>query len=444
MNERFLGRLLVLLSLMLGLVGGFVALADLTMAEEDNGTAKTLDRNLEPVIITGAKVGALSGFPVNELFVYSYANGIWWQIPAQVDEVTASGDYAVTEDNVLDADDEIVFMAMDLGDRAVAGDPITASLSISVPWYEIEVTDPINSAKKGWAYIVRSNTLTPTFTANYVDYDLEHHRIEGTTYGLGIAIPHPYFDYLTLNGGDDILDRTKTRLCLTKSYCPIHEDNLPGDPQIEDDLIEDGPVRVIVRGGKGLAYHSMVEWTRPISGLEWIQPHMRFSTDFNEQALGATYYNAVVPEGVTVDGEADFVAEEPVSSWFQLSTDEGTLIQIGDTTSMGGTQYNYYEDDSTYEDSDTGDGKRYGDTGVFIKKPNQSFTYTFALYSLPGAQPNLGTTYEAFFMQPLSARASLQGLPVKVYLPITMKDAATTSTSLPDDSSLEKQQKEAQ
>lgn len=431
MNERISRCLLVLLSLVVGLGGGFVALADLTMAKEDSATGKTLDRDLEPVIVSGAKVGAFLGFPVDQLFVYSYSGGVWEQMPAQVDEVTASGAYTTTEDSVLDANDEIVFMAKDLADQALAGDPITASLGISVPWYEIEVTDPINPTKKGWAYLVGSSTLTPTFTADYVDYDLQFHRIKGATYGLGIAIPRPYFDYLALNGGDDILDRTKTRLCFSRTWCPIDEDHLPGDPQIEDDLIEDGPVRVIVRGGKGLAYHSMVRWTRPISGPGWIQPHVRFSTDFNEQASGATYYNAVVPGGVVVDGEADTVAEEPLSPWFQLSTDNGTLIQVGDTTSMGGKQYNYYEDDSTYDEHDTGDGKRYADTGVFTKNPNQFFTYTFALYSLPGAQPNLGATYAAFFTQPLSARASLQGLPLKICLPVIMKNAATSSTSRP-------------
>jgi uncharacterized repeat protein (TIGR01451 family) len=399
----------IVLMLVVAVGGVGVLLVSLATADSDIvTTAKTLARDLEPVIVTGADVGALSGAPVDELFVYSYTSDQWSQIPFQVDEVTATGDYTATEDAILDANDEIVFMAMDLGDQAPAHASILASLPISVPWYKMEVTDPIAPAKKGWAYLVHSTALTRTFAADYVDYDLASHRIKGTTYALGLAIPHPYFDYLALYGGDDILDRTKTRLCFTykPSFCPINEDNLPGDPQIEDDLIIDGPVRVIVRGGFGLAYHSMVEWTRPISWKEsWIQPHMRFSTDFNEQAIGAIHYSTVVTEGVIVDGEPDTVAEEPASPWFQLSADDGTLVQVGDIAAMGGEQYNYYEDDSEWERSDTGDGRRYGDAGLFVKQPNPAFTYTLAFYVLPGAQPNVGATYEHFFWQPLSASA---------------------------------------
>jgi uncharacterized repeat protein (TIGR01451 family) len=407
--KRMRRCLQVLLMFIVALGGLGVVMAGLAMADSDVvTTAGPLTRDLEPVIVSGAEVSALGGTPIDELFVYSTAGHGWSQIPFQVDEVTATGDYTTTEDSLLDGNDEIVFMAMDLGVQAPSDDPILASLPISLPWYEIEVTDPTDPAAKGWAYLVRSSTLTSTFAEDYVDYDLGSHRIEGSAYALGLAIPHPYFDYLSLNGGEDILDRTKTRLCFTykPSFCPIHEDNLPGDPEISDDLVKDGPVRVVVRGGKGLAYHSMVQWTRPISWEKsWDPPHMRFSMDFTEQVIGAAHYSGVVTDGVTVDGDPDTVAEEPASSWIQLSTDDGTLIQAGDIEAMGGTQYNYYEDDSEWDSRDTGDGVRYGDAGLFVKNPSPIFTYTFSLYVLPGSQPNVGSAYDAFFKQPLSARA---------------------------------------
>lgn len=414
MTKRVYRCLQIVLMLVVAVGGVGVLLVSLAAADSDIvTTTKTLDRDLEPVIVTGAQVGALSGAPLDELFVYNYTGGAWSQIPSQVDEVTASGDYTTTEDGLLDANDEVVFMAMDMGDQAPADGSIVRDLPISGTWYEIEVTDPTEPAKKGWAYLVRSSTLTSTPT-DYVDYNLGSHRIEGTTYALGAAVPEPYvgyldpwFDYLTLNGGQDILDRTKTRLCFTKHEisCLITEQNLPGD-LIEDDLIKDDAVRVIVRGGIGLAYHSMVQWTRPISWREIrVNPHTRFSIDFNEQAIGATYYNLAVPGGVQVDGIPDTVEAEPMSSWFQLSTDEGTLIQVGDTTSMGGTQTNYYIDDSANDFLDTGDKKHYGDTGVFVMFPSANFTYTFALYVLPGAQDDLGPMYEDYYWQPLSIRA---------------------------------------
>jgi hypothetical protein len=144
--------------------------------------------------------------------------------------------------------------------------------------------------------------------------------------------------------------------------------------------------------------------------------------DFSPVVSGATYYNAVVPGGVTVDGTADGVPAEPFSAWWQLATDAGTLIQVADVAPIGGTPSNYYEDDAAVDDSDTGDQRRYGDTGAYIDNPLLNFTYSFSIYTLPGTQPNVGTAYEAFFRHPLSVKAQLFGdfWPEKVYLPLTL------------------------
>jgi hypothetical protein len=104
----------------------------------------------------------------------------------------------------------------------------------------------------------------------------------------------------------------------------------------------------------------------------------------------------------------------------QLSTAGGTMIQVGDTSEIGGYQTNYYLDDATEDPEDTGDQLSFGDTGVYIDDPNDSFTYPFSLYFLPGAQPNLGEQYEAYFFEPLSTVVQEQPLdqPEAVYLPL--------------------------
>jgi len=439
MNERTSRCLALLLIVVLGVGGVFLALASLALVlspaevmADSTATAKTLDRDLEPVIITGTAVSAFAGVPVDQLFVYAYTGGDWRQIPAQVDELTVTGAYTTTEDGLLDANDEIVFMAKDLGDQAQDGIPMANGRPISARWYEIEVTDPISPTQKGWAYLVHSSTLTPTFTSDYVEFDTTLHRINAASYSLGFGTTHPGFEYMALSGsGVDILDRTKTRLfCRIPIICPVTEDNLRPKP---DDLVKDGPVRVIVRRGKGLAYGSMLSWTTGLEVPQLFAGDMYFSTDFSPEVSGATYYNAVVPEGVTVDGIADTVAAEPLSPWWQLSTDTDTLIQVADTSPISGTQSNYYIDNSEVDASDTGDQRHYGDTGVFIANPNLSFTYTFAIYFLTGFQSNLGERYAAYFSQPLSAAAQLQQLelPAKVYLPLIMKNAATSSTPPP-------------
>lgn len=325
---------LALIALVVGIVASGLAVGGLAMVGSA-ATTMTFDRNFEPVVVTGMTVGALTGFPVNQLFVYAYSGGVWRQIPAQVDEVTATGDYTTTEDSLLNANDEIVFMAKDLGEQAPVNMPITASLPISLTWYEIEVNDPISPTQRGWAYLVRSRVLTQTLTADYVGFDPATHRIHGEIYSLGFATPRPWADYLTLgNSGVDILDRTKMRLnCIIPLICPITEDK--GLP-LQDHLIKDGPVRVIVRGGRVLAYGSLLSWTTSISIARLFAGDIRFSIDFNQAVTGSIYYNAVVPGGVTVNGITDTVPAVPLSPWWQVSTSHGTLVQVADATSIGG------------------------------------------------------------------------------------------------------------
>lgn len=431
MARRIPRHLSILLILALGLGGFGMAPVDLPPSESV-AAAKTLNRDLEPVVITGTTVGALVGFPIPELFAYAYTNDLWRQIPAQVDEVTAEDVYTTTEDGLLDANDEIVFMAKDLGNQAPSARPISASLPISPGWYELEVTDPISPTQKGWAYLVHSTVLTPTFSADYVNLDTGLRRINGSTYSLGLATTFLGFDHLTLgSSGVEILDRTKFRLnCGLPIGCPKTEE-LPGS---RHEFVKDGPVRVIVRALGGrlvtveqalLAYGSMASSTISLH-IRFFRGSVRFSTDFNENATGAIYYSAVVTGGISVDGVTDTVAATPLSPWWQLSTSDGTLIQVADTTSIGGTQSNYYVDSSEWDGSDTGDRRHYGDTGVSIDDSNRSFTYLFNIYFLPDVQPNIGATYEALFTHPLSTTASLHGdpRPEKSYLPIVVKSAS--------------------
>jgi hypothetical protein len=125
-----------------------------------------------------------------------------------------------------------------------------------------------------------------------------------------------------------------------------------------------------------------------------------------------------------MNGVPDNVAAQPLSPWWQLSTDTGTLIQVSDTSLLGGTQSNYYEDNLARDPDDTGDQRRYGDTGIYITNPSLAFTYRFSIYALLGRQPNVGATYEAYFEQPFSVTAQLFGdfSPEKIYLPLVVRN----------------------
>jgi hypothetical protein len=88
---------------------------------------------------------------------------------------------------------------------------------------------------------------------------------------------------------------------------------------------------------------------------------------------------------------------------------------------MGGTQVNYYKDDSTIEPADTGDQQSWGDVGVSILNPNPSFVYRWAMFRLPPSLPSVGATYQGYFENPLMATASRPKF--IVYLPLILRNA---------------------
>jgi hypothetical protein len=386
------------------------------------------------VVVKGSQVPALDGAPLGQLFVYKYSgNNRIGPIPAQVDEVTSGGDYTSSEDNLLDANDEIVFMAQDTGDQPSD----TSGLGSFVTWYEIEVIDPLNPAQKGWAYLVRGSS--PPVSVDYVQYNTGTRRITTTpnNYELGFATTgHIGWDYLTLNGGTDILDRTKLRV--TRPPLIVDEDNLGAPEPVE---VIDGSVRVIVQRGAGfnlvdltttyLAYSSMVQSFTEVDSSVSVSK-VRTSVDLNVNASGAIFHNAnTPPAGVTINGNPDSVAATPFSSWAQVSHTSGRLVQVGDPAPAGGTPKNYYCDDTTSaQECDatgkTGDGVSYGDSGTMLEgSVNQAFTMSSSLYVLPpagGGQDQVGATYEEYFFNPLQVAAYLEGERSRIFLPIILKN----------------------
>ena len=398
--------------LALKLLWSVLASTDAAQASRAQAVA-SLDRDWAPVIVTGTFPGA----PVNEIFVYRAVGGVWEQIPFQVDELTASGSYTLTEDGRLDANDEIVFMAGDLGDEATTS--IAVSLPVSIPWYQIEVTDPLSPTKQGWAYLVRSSQLTLNTATDYADYITATQRVSATHYSLGWAVSHSGQDYLSLFGGANILDRTKLRVRL--GLLTLTENALA--PNVI--LLTDGPVRAIVSRGPVVtrAYASFLHTTTPVSLSASITiDEYRISTDLTSTITNGTYYNENMPGGVTIDGITDTVPATPfLNAWRQVSLDSGTTIQIVDLGAVGGAPSHYYKDNGALDNSDTGDRRSYGDAGVRVISPTSNvFTVESVQYVLPGRQNNRGAEFYEFFRNPLLVSRRLEGGKM-VYLPLIVK-----------------------
>lgn len=379
-----------------------------------------VERGTQPVVITGAFVGQ----PNNQVFVYRWTGSAWEQLPFQIDEISSANQPVSTDDGQIDADDQIVFLAQDLG--VAAPDSPVDSLPIDdTAWYSVRVVDPLDNSE-GWAYIVRSDTLSKTNATDYVVYQAADQLLLARDYTVGWATTHSGLETTTLFGSADILDRTKVRVALPAlggGTLTVTEDDLPAEPL---ELIKDGPVRVIVSRGTATTY-AYAAYTETVTFLDVsaLPPRVtiqgiRLSTDLNVAATGATFYNENVPNGVTVDGVPDTVPATPVTQlWRQVSLDSGSFIQTIALDTSIGTLAHYY-DDSTAVISDTGDLVRYGDAGLLVTNPTvRSLTVVTAQFVVPGRQPNRGAEFYGYVNNPLTpALQAVLAAPERVYLPL--------------------------
>jgi hypothetical protein len=82
-----------------------------------NLAARTLDRDADPVIVSGASMPGLAGAPLAQLFVYALRGGQWQQIPWQFDE-NKDGQYVALDNSKLDEPQPKI---LDGRVRAIAG-----------------------------------------------------------------------------------------------------------------------------------------------------------------------------------------------------------------------------------------------------------------------------------------------------------------------------------
>jgi hypothetical protein len=375
-------------------------------------------RALEPVIVTG--LTNYHGVPTNQLCVYRHTGGGWEQIPFQVDKKDGNGQYLATDDGVLGANDELVFMASDLG--AFSLTPISTTVNVNAPWYRVEVSNPANPGGTGWAYVVRSSTITCNAGKDYASFDQANSRIVAQNYTLGWATSgHNGFEFLSMFNGADVLDRTKLRarigpLTVTENAVPFQS----------LELIKDGPVRVIARRGAALTfgYASMFITTTPVA-LESIPGNIsEVSISFDlASGVTGTYYNENVPNGVPIDGVPDNVPLTLTKAWRQTSLASGTIVEVAQIVGGGGTQQHYYRDNKNCGITDTGDKECWGDSGFTIVNPvKETIVATATRYILPGGRPNVGDTYYNYNALPLSVSVTVdEAFDQHLYLPLVLR-----------------------
>jgi hypothetical protein len=409
-----LGLTLALLWILRGSSGSALAQNGLTPVPP------SLTRQHDPVVISGDLFSELTGSPLGEIFVYAYQGMTLTQIPFQIDERDGDGMYIPVEDNQLDDNDELVFMAIDGGGWVDNPSMDADGTSIS-PTYVITITDPISNTY-AWAYVFRSGDLTYT-AADYVSYDGGNDRITSSgRYAVGFNATYAFKDYLTMGSSSlDLLDRSKLRVTGTAlGFIPF---SFNEEVSTKDGVyVIDGPVRVTrvstssfdigligpIQGSATLfAYRSLVVLPAAIPDppIQIEITYLRSSTDWNEWASGMTYYDANNPAGVTIDGHDDTITTSPPTRWRQVTGVTGTVVSVDEIpTGLGGTQSTYYKDDNTV-DPTLGTYAMLGHT-----------------YFLTDVTANAGAIYVDYYDNPLQVSVAAFVRQQYVYLPLVVRN----------------------
>jgi hypothetical protein len=399
--------------------GGLVRLALGVTALTATGC--TLNRPEDPVVLTGAQVPALASVSAGDVVAFRWFNG-WDQVPVQVDQRksidlgliynTSSMGFVTTvyadpdtftgadPNPNVDADDEVAFMAKDVGPEAPS-DATDPSGVVNGSGVKVKVRSTLGGTNRdGWIYLFkRSGSLDPGAGASYVDYDFQ--LLSGnykTTYKLqdgpnpeDTTVATPYYvdhfsdrwlnDQLKVRAGNasevDILDRAKS--LLGPGNCGRSEDTFD---DAEGAFIANraGPVRAI-RSYLGAnsgpitqrehIFYEQREDIRTFLRVHAIPGPWDFF-DYSSAASGMTYRNNLNTGGLTIDGNPDTPTDGALT-WESVDGPQGGLSiahsLVTDISGLNSTSH--YLDDSTPattgpETQCTGDSQAFGESGPWV------------------------------------------------------------------------------
>lgn len=376
------------------------------------------NRLADPVVMLGSDLPALLGVAPANLVAFRFSEAGWQQVAVQVDERSPvdlrrlSGrngdpDYTILTytdpntqigpdpDPTFDGDDELVFMAKDVGTRPEPfSPPAGVNLATGV---HITLSDPLDPAGTGHIYLFEQDgSLAPAGNFGYVTYDYlagqETEKDKDTLSGQNTTSPvtenstittsvyrHHFsarwiLDELYLGGSDrDLIDRFRVQL--TPQDCDRSEDTFSaGDGAFI--VNKSGPVRVVrayIGANSGtyterlhLFYEQRQEMTTflRVHALPGVTDYL----DWSAEATGMSYYSNLLPAGTTIDGLPDNVPAGTLQ-WELVTGEQGSLI----TAYTVQTDMPNFNHSSFYLDSFappqapcSGDGQVYGASGIFV------------------------------------------------------------------------------
>lgn len=305
------------------------------------------------VIIRGGQMPSLAPAEISALLLAAMRDGELRAIPFQVDEVRAGNHVFAwvsslgqekglfikdVDSGKLDADDELVFMARDLGPRARSVKETGAEKAV-----ELAVTDPA-SGKTAYAYLLLKSRLTPS-RDDYVKMNLSGGRlhVETSRYKFSGLADRGYFDELRVLTAKGDFSKNLVIRNQTPARIKVKLIGVAGEQDFYDLIrgetiaTKDGPIRALWRCAGGADFGGF-----KIKGEGGTEQHyylnrmdqpviMDIPFDFNSilssfdirgvvllnpQVRPLTYYDSSHRAGVKIDGVPDakdgpLIGQEP-------------------------------------------------------------------------------------------------------------------------------------
>jgi hypothetical protein len=398
--------------------------------------ARTLTRNYEPVVIVGSQTPDLLGTSVTKIVVFKFveASGTWVQIPFQIDERTAGGDFFTADDGLWDTNDQLAFMAQDCGDQAFPTQ--WAPGTNQTTRQEVVVTDPL-TGNVAWAYVYTAPSVTPVSTMYMTYSGTSSNTITGQNYQIDFLDGKPNIQtamrITPAGGGDatDLLDRSKARITIRVIFDLKYTEEDLNSTIVGTKL---GPVRFIERFTSTLTGFNALDatayyypgfirtFTTIISNFFDLR-HLRYSFDFNESVTGMKHYDDNGASGngpLMIDGTNDPASKTPLGQWWEVDSSHGCYIVIGDYSAAPvGSMSGFYQDGGSDPDgSSTGSDGLWGESGaVFDNAQSTQFTVDAWSFMLPANQGNVGNAYESFYRNQLVVAPGVQSFATGVREP---------------------------
>lgn len=314
--------------------------------------AGPLARPAEPVVVSGAALLALPHPHTDHLRLYRWRDGGFAPVPYQFDARDKNGDVQLSREHfALDANDELVFMAGDAGERA---DP-AALPADSTAGLEIAIDDPVDGGR-GWVYLLAFTAPpAPLASPPYAVIDPDGLRVQSAQYSVEYGKGVNVFTAMRINPaaggtGENLLRQTRMTgeptLRLLFTDLTLHFDEHTTVARIEG--VKNGPVRAIrqvrlsidlgkmfpdLPNGTTHTYHYRDGFDSPAKiSVPWLVLKtlrgFRFEdvVVFDPAVQPLRYWDGANPEGVDLRDGAGLRTDVD-HDWWAVRTRAGSILQ---------------------------------------------------------------------------------------------------------------------